>query len=349
MKRDTSRFFFWVLVAGSGTVCVSVLIACAIGPAPLSLHETGQALAYFFGVSRAEVSRTALVVVGEMRLPRALLALLCGSGLGMAGAVFQGLLHNPLAEPFTLGVSGGAAFGASLALTLGLPPFFLVAGVPVSALSLCALAGAMASLGAVLFLGRVSGGWRREALVLAGVVVSSFLSALISLVKSLNEESVAGIVFWLMGSFQGRGWEELGLFFPWWAVGSAFMLTNSKELDIMLLGDVQAGQLGVQVSRVRLILLTAASMMTGACVSVTGIIGFVGLIVPHLVRLLLGTAHRRLLPASALCGAMLLLWADILARIVLSGGAELPVGVITAMLGGPFFCLALARRGHMGS
>ena len=127
------------------------------------------------------------------------------------------------------------------------------------------------------------------------------------------------------------------------------MLTNSKELDIMLLGDVQAGQLGVQVSRVRLVLLTAASMMTGACVSVTGIIGFVGLIVPHIVRLLLGTAHRRLLPVSALCGGVLLLWADILARVVLSGGAELPVGVITAMLGGPFFCLALARRGQVVS
>ena len=160
---------------------------------------------------------------------------------------------------------------------------------------------------------------------------------------------MAGIVFWIMGSFQGRGWEELGLFFPWWVAGCAVMSAGSRELDILLLGDAQAGQLGVRVTRVRLTLLTAASLMTGACVSVAGIIGFVGLIVPHLVRLVLGTVHARLLPVSALCGGVLLLWADMLARTLLSGGAELPVGVITAMLGGPFFCLALTRRGRMGS
>ena len=347
MKKGASRFFFRMLIAGFGAACVSVLAACAIGPAPLSLKEAARALAGFLGVAHMDIDRTALIVVGEMRLPRALLAFFCGAGLSMAGVVFQGLLQNPLADPFTLGVSGGAAFGASLALTLGLPSYLTIGGLSVSVLSLCALAGALLSLGAVLFLGRTGGGWRRETLVLAGIVVSSFLSALISLVKSLNEESVAGIVFWIMGSFQGRGWEEFWLFFPWWVVGAAVMFAASRELDILLLGDIQAGRLGVRVTRVRLALLAAASLMTGACVAVTGIIGFVGLIVPHFVRLMQGTAHRRLLPISAVCGGLLLLWADILARMILPGGAELPVGVITAMLGGPFFCLALGRRSRM--
>ena len=209
---------------------------------------------------------------------------------------------------------------------------------------MAALIGALGALAAVLILGSLQGGLRRETLVLAGIVVATFLSALISLLKALDEESAAGIVFWLMGSFQGRGWSEVLLFLPYAALGFCVVFIYARELDILALGDTQASQLGMNAARVRLRLLTAASLLAGACVAVSGIIGFVGLIVPHLVRLVIGSEHRPLLLLSSLTGGVLLLWADVLARSLLPGGMELPAGVVTALLGGPFFCLLLARR-----
>jgi len=280
------------------------------------------------------------VVVLELRLSRAVLSWACGAGLAVAGAIYQGLLRNPLADPFTLGVSGGAACGASLALALGLGAL-LPGGL---GLPLSALAGAAAALAGVLLLGRLAGGLRRETLVLAGMVVSTFLAACISLIKALNEDSVSSIVFWLMGSFQGRGWQETLLFLPWFALGGLLAALYARELDLLALGEAQAAQLGVRVSRARLVLLLGASMMAAAAVAVAGIIGFVGLVVPHLVRLMAGLPARLLLPACLLGGGMLLLWSDVLARTILHGGAELPVGVVTALLGGPFFCWLLGRR-----
>jgi iron complex transport system permease protein len=199
----------------------------------------------------------------------------------------------------------------------------------------------------VLALGRAGAGsidgLRRETLVLAGIVVSTFLSALISLLKSLDEESVASIVFWIMGSFQGRGFEHVELAWPYMAVGLGLVLWRARELDLLALGEGQARLLGLDAGRSRLWLLVGASLLSGAAVAVSGVIGFVGLVVPHLLRLVLGAGHRTLLPASALLGGLLLLWSDVLARSILPGGAELPVGVVTALLGGPFFCLLLGR------
>ncbi len=206
--------------------------------------------------------------------------------------------------------------------------------------------GALGALAAVLVLGSMQGGLRRDTLVLAGIVVATFLSALISLLKALDEESAAGIVFWLMGSFQGRGWSEVLLFIPYAAMGFGLIFLHARELDILMLGENQARQLGMDAGRVRMRLLIAASLLAGACVAVSGIIGFVGLIVPHLVRLVIGSEHRPLLLLSALTGGILLLWADVLARSILPGGMELPAGVVTALLGGPFFCLLLARRSN---
>ena len=283
--------------------------------------------------------RTLAMLLGELRLPRVFLALAAGAGLAVSGAVFQGILRNPLADPFTLGVSGGAAFGAALAISLGLTGAFMGFGLP-----LAAFAGASAALGAVLFLGRIGGGLRRETLVLAGVVVSAFLAALIALVKALDESSVTGIVFWIMGSFQGRGWAEVALLAPGLALGGAVALLLRRELDILSLGDQTARHLGVSAPKARLLLLLAAGAITASCVAVSGIIGFVGLVVPHLCRLLLGAEHKHLLPASALCGGLLLLWSDTAARTLLPGGVELPVGVITALLGGPFFCYILGKK-----
>ena len=199
-------------------------------------------------------------------------------------------------------------------------------------------------MGMVLGLSRLAGDFSRESLVLGGIVVSTFLGAAIALIKSLNEESVSAIVFWIMGSFQGRGFDHVGVMLPYLAVGGATVFLLARELDILALGTEQAAQVGVAVKRVRVALLVGAGMLTAAAVSVSGIIGFVGLVVPHLVRMLVGPDSRRLLLFSALGGGVLLLWSDVLARTILAHGAELPVGVLTALFGGPFFCLIMARR-----
>ncbi|MBM4285720.1 MAG: iron chelate uptake ABC transporter family permease subunit, partial [Deltaproteobacteria bacterium] len=177
-----------------------------------------------------------------------------------------------------------------------------------------------------------------------GIVVSTFLSALISLIKSLDEESLSAIVFWIMGSFSGRGWIHVGFLLPYVAAGFLLAGAYTRELDLLALGEEQSHHLGVAVSRVRLALLVGASLLTAGAVSVSGVIGFVGLVVPHVVRLLSGPAHGRLLLLSALTGALTLIWADVVARTLLASGQELPVGVVTALLGGPFFLYLLRSR-----
>lgn len=351
-EKILSGRLFWGI--GVLLCLVSVPLACAAGPLGFAFPDVLAALGALLTGAPPPTTVDAVapggaphvldgamlrLVVLDMRLPRVLLALLAGAGLAMAGAVFQAILRNPLADPFTLGVSGGAAFGAALAISLGLTGAVWGFGLP-----LFSLAGAGIALCAVLVLGQIGGGLRHETLILAGVVVSAFLAALIALVKALDEASVTGIVFWIMGSFQGRGRQELLLLLPGFCLGGGLALLLHRELDILSIGDRAAQHLGLATARARLALLLAASVVTASCVAVSGIIGFVGLIVPHLCRMILGAEHRSLLPASALCGGLLLLWSDTAARTLLPGGVELPVGVITALLGGPFFCFLLGKR-----
>ncbi|MDQ7834652.1 MAG: iron ABC transporter permease [Humidesulfovibrio sp.] len=340
----------WIALICAASLA-SALIACGLGSFPSTPGQTLNALLGALGFATARPVDPALsVVVVDIRLARVALAWLTGASLATAGCVFQGVLRNPLADAFTLGVSGGAAFGASVAIIFGFAGGAIAdslggLGGGTGILPLFALAGALLALAAVLALGRIGGGgMRRETIVLAGIVVSTFLSALISLLKSLDEESVSSIVFWIMGSFQGRGFEHVRLALPYMAVGLALVLWRARELDLLALGEGQARLLGLDAGRSRLWLLIGASLLSGAAVAVSGVIGFVGLVVPHLLRLVLGAGHRTLLPASALLGGLLLLWSDVLARSVLPGGAELPVGVVTALIGGPFFCLLLGRK-----
>lgn len=320
----------------------SLVLACLPGPAPIPAREVLSILASGLGLTRAQADPALVTVVLQIRLARVVLSFGVGAALAAAGAAFQGILRNPLADPFTLGVSTGAAFGAALALALGVSaPAFLPFLDPLPA---CGLVGAFAALLAVIALGRAGGELKRETLVLAGIVTATFLSACIALLKALDEASVGAVVFWIMGSFQGRGWHHVLLFAPYLVLGLALVLACTRELDILALGSTQARLLGVRAGRVRLVVLVAGSLLSGAAVAVSGVIGFVGLVVPHLVRLVLGAEHRPLLVNSALLGGLLLLWSDVLARTALPGGVELPVGVITALLGGPFFCLLLKRR-----
>jgi len=331
-----------LLAVMAAVVILSAFAACLFGRIDIPPAAVGKALLSGFGWDGAQaVDETRRLVVFDIRFSRVLLSMLVGLSLAVAGAVFQGILRNPLADPFTIGVSTGAAFGASLAIFLGLGARSVLG---FGLLPAAALAGAMAALFFVIALGRIEGHLRRDTMILAGIVVATFLSALISLLKSLDEESVASIVFWVMGSFQGRGWTHTLFALPYAAAGLALVGFHARELDILAMGDLQAVQVGVNLERVRLVLLLGASLLTAAAVSVSGVIGFVGLIVPHLVRMTVGAEHRRLLALSGLLGAVTLLWSDVLARTLLPGGEELPVGVVTALMGGPFFCILLKRH-----
>ena len=298
-------------------------------------------LSPFYPDLSSGIDGTVGYIVIHVRLARICLAFLVGCGLAMAGTVYQGVLLNPLADPFTLGISTGAAFGASLAIILGLGGAH-IAGIGV--LPIAAFAGALAALYLVYLLGSAEGKLHVVTVILAGVIISTFLSALISLIKSLNEDSVSTIVFWIMGSFSGKSWTHVMLVLPYLVAGMGAVFYFTRELDLLSLGDVQAQQLGVDVQKVRFWLLFSASLVTAAAVAVSGIIGFVGLVVPHLVRMAAGPSHRRLIPAVLLSGGLLVLISDTLARSILPGGEEIPVGVVTAILGGPFFCYLLLHR-----
>jgi iron complex transport system permease protein len=323
-------------------ILVAAITSAGIGPLNISYRDIlNLCLAPLFPDAAGGVDDTVRYIVIHVRLARIVLALMVGAALALSGAVYQGVLLNPLADPFTLGVSTGAAFGASLAIILGLGGFHLLG---ISALPVAAFAGALSALYLVYLLGRMDGRIQITTLVLAGIIVSTFLSACISLLKSLNEDSVSTIVFWIMGSLSGKSWMHVLLVLPYLLAGGAAIFWFTRELDLLCLGDLQAQHLGVNVQQVRFVLLLASSLLTAAAVSVSGVIGFVGLVVPHLVRLLVGPQHRRLLPAVLLAGALLLLIADTIARSLLPSGEELPVGVVTAILGGPFFCYLLLHR-----
>ena len=335
------RGWGYVLLLAGFSVLLVVMMGWAVGVGPYKLSYArlfSLVQRWAAGDTLNSAEATALAVIFHIRLARIVLAALVGLGLSLAGAGFQGLLLNPLAEPFTLGVAAGAAFGASLALSLGLSGALWGS---LGLVPLLALLGAAAALGLVLALGAMAGGIQHGTLILAGVIVSAFLSSLISLIQFIFQDSLSTIVFWIMGSLSARGWAHVLLALPYVLAGSFILFLYARELNILTLGDAPAQQLGLAVNRVRLTLLFAASLITAGVVAVSGIIGFVGLIVPHLVRLLVGPDHRRLLPAAALVGATLLIAADTLARTILPFGQELPVGIITALLGGPFFCYLL--------
>ncbi len=316
-----------------------VLLGLWYGRYPISFHDL---VCILTNRTKCLSDPLAQTIVVKIRLSRLALATVVGVSLATSGVVFQGLLRNPLADPFTLGVSTGAAFGATVAMIFGLSIGWSLGGLGL--LPLICMAGAVVTLMVVIRLSRTNGMLMPAQMILAGIVVSTFLSALISLFKSLEEESLSAIVFWMLGSFSGRGWVHAAFAAPYVFIGLLLFLFFARELDIMTLGDSEAYHLGVDVSRTRFILLVSACLSTGAAVAVSGVIGFIGLVVPHLVRMIQGPRHRSLLVGSALLGALLMVASDLLAQNLLSGGEELPVGVITTLIGGPFFCYILSVK-----
>ena len=283
-------------------------------------------------------------VVREIRLPRVLLAFLAGAGLSLAGMTFQALFRNPLASPFTLGVSSGAALGAALAIRLGLT--FSVLGI--SGISLAAFGGALGALLLVYGIGTARRGLGPAVMLLAGVAASYFFSSVLLLVQNLSGFSDSlRIVRWLMGGLETVGYGPVIDLLPFALFGVAVVFLHARELNLLSLGDELAVSRGVRVSRVRAVLFVAATLMVGGVVAVCGPIGFVGMVAPHVARLLIGSEHRHLVPASALMGGMFLVVCDAIGRTVIAP-AEIPVGVVTALPGGPFFVWLLLRRSSPG-
>ena len=305
------------------------LASLALGSVHLPLGEVWAAL------RGNSANPQALVIVRELRLPRVLLAALVGAALAVSGTALQALLRNPLADPYVLGISSGAALGEILALWVG--------GALAAAAPLVAFAGALATTAWVYLLGRRGGRLASYTLVLAGVVTASFLSAVILFILSLlSTRDVRGTAFWLMGDLSVVTNARLSILAPTILVAIAVLYAFAKDLNVLLLGETEAAHLGVPVARVETFVFLIASLLTGLAVSASGAIGYLGLLVPHLGRMLVGSDHRLLLPTAALGGAIILILSDTLARTVVAP-IELPVGAVTAVAGAPVFIYLLRR------
>jgi len=286
---------------------------------------------------------TEAAVLLELRLPRVLLASLVGAGLAISGAAYQGVFRNPLADPYLLGAAAGAGLGATLVIAYS--PVQSVG--PVGIVPLAAFAGALIGVGCALALGTAAGGSHSPTLLLAGIAVAAFLAAAQTLVQQQNTEDLREIYGWLLGQLGRSQWSDVALVLPYLGVACTVLLFCGRALDVLAVGDDEASSLGVHPGRLRLLVILAASLATASAVAVSGLIGFVGLVVPHIVRRLIGGSHARVLPMSLLVGGSFLVLADLVARVVVAP-AELPIGVVTAFVGAPFFAGLLwagARRG----
>lgn len=323
-----SGLALWVAL-GTGVVALLIL-AIGVGSVPLSPSEV---VAGLRGEGGAEID----AIVRSLRLPRALLALLVGAGLGMAGAALQGTLRNPLAEPYLLGVSGGAAVGAVVAVAFG----FLAGAL----LPLAAFGGALAAVAAVLLVARAAGGGADpRVLLMAGVIIGAFANAAIMVaLANAPPNTVRGALWWMMGSAADADWSRVAWLAAYLGVGGALLLWRAREIDVLALGEEPAAALGLDVERAAARIFLIASLLAAATVAAAGLIGFVGLVVPHLVRRAGVRGHRPLIAGAALAGGMLVIGADIAARTV-RPPSELPLGAITALIGVPFFLVQLARR-----
>jgi len=278
-------------------------------------------------------------ILFAIRLPRVVLAAIVGATLAASGAAFQGLFRNPMADPFVLGTSPGAALGATIAIVLRLNVTYM----GISSVPLFAFAGALLTSIAVYAMSRMRGAAPREVLLLTGIAFGSLLSSVTSLLMVLSSSDLSHVFFWIMGGLSGATWSRVTMVLPYSLLGLALIMASARELNLMLLGEEDAFHLGVDVERTKTRILAAASLACAAAVAASGVVGFVGLMVPHTVRLLTGPDHRVFMPSALLAGAAILLLADIISRVVLAP-QEIPLGIVTAILGVPFFLFLLRRK-----
>jgi iron complex transport system permease protein len=333
------------LVAGGAFLLAAALAAVLIGPAGISPGEVLRILASKLPLAHhAHLPATEVAVIWQLRVPRVVLGGIVGATLASAGAAYQGVFQNPLADPYLLGVAAGAGLGATLVL-VELPD---AASWSFNPLPVAAFCGALVAVGATFALSRRAGiGRTTQSLILAGVAVGSFLTSTQTFIQQRNTGELASVYSWILGGLATAGWSEVLLILPYTICGVAVLIASRHLLDVMSVGDEEASSLGVSTERLRLIVIVAATLCSAAAVSVSGLIGFVGIIVPHAVRLGFGASYRRILPLSLLFGGGFLVLCDLLARSVAAPG-EIPLGVVTAFLGGPFFLVVLRQSRQVG-
>jgi iron complex transport system permease protein len=319
-------------------LALSVMVGVSAGSVAIPLDDTAAAVLSRLTGRPTEVPSSTVVILWSVRLPRVLTAVLVGAGLATAGALFQGLLRNPLADPYVIGTSGGAAMGATLVLVVG--PRIGLGYLPVPAF---AFAGALLSVLVVYRVARVGARTPVISLLLAGFAMSAMLTAVMSFLMLMSEFDLRRVVSWTMGGLTTSTWDRLAVTALLVVLGLSLAMRFATELNAMAVGEEQALHLGVDIERSKLGILAVGSLLTAAAVSVSGLIGFVGLVVPHMLRLVVGPQHRVLLPLTALTGGSLLVLADAAARLVVAP-REMPVGIVTALAGAPFFLFLLRTR-----
>jgi len=338
----TSTVKLWILVSASlVALFVSILFSITLGPLSVSMTDAWRVVAFKLGLSSTPEGVTLLEqnAIWELRMPRALLAAVVGAALAICGAVLQSLLRNGLADPYLLGISSGASAGAVVVvLTASTAASFVMASG--------AFAGALAAFSLVLLLAWAAGNGNHN-IILAGVAITQLFSALTSflIMFSADANTTRGVLFWMLGSLASSSWQTVALSAAIFAVSFVVLFCHSTALDAFTFGADSAASLGINVKRVRMVVIGVASLLAATIVSSSGAIGFVGLVLPHAARLIVGTGHRRVLPVSAALGAILLVWVDALGRTV-AAPVEIPVGVITALVGGPLFITLLVKQGR---
>lgn len=343
MKKEFNRTAVLIAIVA----CLLIIYLCTIiGNTAIPFGDANRILLkelFHLPVSTGDFAPGNTAIIWNLRLPRVILGFIAGGSLALCGAAYQGIFKNPMADPFIIGVSSGAALGASVGIVLNIGGGFL-------GLSTTAILAFVGALGTILIVYQISKVGRKvpvASLLLSGIAVGRTLDAFMSLLMIFNVDSMTKIMFWTMGSFNGKGWDQILVVLPYVLIGAAVLMTCARELDLMLLGEDTATQLGVDTEILKRKVLIASSLMTAAVVSVTGIIGFVGLVVPHIVRMLTGPKHRVLFPVSIVMGGTFLIICDTVARSI--AAFEIPVGIITGAFGGPFFVYLLRQTKKGGT
>ncbi|MGC8972073.1 MAG: FecCD family ABC transporter permease [bacterium] len=313
---------------------LTFLLSVSIGTVKISFSDIIGNLFYHKDTSKFGT------IIMQIRLPRVILSLLVGASLGGAGTVFQSLFINPMADAYIIGISSGSALGAVLAIAFKLR--FYVLGI--SSIPAFAFIGGVSTVFLVYAISSRGRHNQMLNLLLSGLAINSFLSSVMSFLLLLSDTSLHESIYWLMGGFSGRGWEHVRIILPYFVISTIILFLFTRDLNILLLGDEQAQTLGVNVAQVRRTIIIFTALLTASAVSVSGIIGFVGLVVPHILRLLIGPDNKILFPASLFGGAVLLTFSDLIARVALSP-SEIPVGIVTSLIGAPFFISLLVKKG----
>jgi iron complex transport system permease protein len=340
------RFAKWKIIVILLTIALMLTFTFAVAVGPTQIPPLKACMIIIKQVPLlgnivgGEFSSTEETIVLQVRVPRALAAAIVGVALAVAGVVLQGLLRNPMADPYVTGISSGAGLGASLAIVFGVGAPFL--GVLYS-IPIMAFIFALGTVLLVYLISKTGEGVPMVTLLLVGMAANSFLLAIVSLIRLFSGEAVHAVMAWMFGSLATTNWNHIKMVLPFVIVGVAAIYLFARDLNIMLLGEEQAQNLGVDAERMKKIMIASATLITAASVSISGIIGFIGLIIPHMTRILVGPDHRILIPSSALTGAVIMILCDTIGRMIVRP-AELPVGIITSILGVPFFIYLIRKK-----